>query len=108
MAKYLMIESRDPFDSQDSEYFSELVQGISNNGHETVLFLVQNGVLPARKGSKYSELITRLANGKVKVMADRFSLKERAISNVADGVEPVDMDRVVDLMVAPGTKTIWH
>jgi hypothetical protein len=29
MAKYLLIESRDPFDSSDSEYFAELVQGIA-------------------------------------------------------------------------------
>jgi hypothetical protein len=31
MAKYLLIESRDPFDSADSEYFSDLVEGISSS-----------------------------------------------------------------------------
>ena len=30
MAKYLLIESRDPFDSSDSQYIPELVQGISD------------------------------------------------------------------------------
>lgn len=108
MAKYLLIESRDPFDSSDSEYFSELVQGISNRGNETTLFLVQNGVLPARKGSNHSETIAKLIQGKVKVLADRFSLKERAISSLLDGVEVSDMDRLVDLLLEPGTKGIWH
>lgn len=108
MAKYLVIESRDPFDSSDTAYFSELVQGISNKGNSTTLFLVQNGVLPARKGSKYNEVITRLTRNKVKVLADRFSLKERAISKLVDGVEVADVDRLVDLLLEPGTKAIWH
>jgi len=108
MARYLVIESRDPFDSQDSAYFSELVQGISGRGNETTLFLVQNGVFPARKGSKHSEAISRLVKNNVKVLADGFSLKERAIKNLIDGVQVCDMDRVVDLLLEPGTKAIWH
>ncbi|MGH7772520.1 MAG: DsrH/TusB family sulfur metabolism protein [Candidatus Binatia bacterium] len=108
MAKYLWIESRDPFDSSDSGYFAELVHGISNRGNETALFLLQNGVLPARKGSKHSEIISKLIQSKVKVLADGFSLRERAIVNLLDGVEVADMERLVDLLLEPGTKAIWH
>ena len=46
MAKNLLIESRDPFDSSDSEYFYEMVEGISNRENEVTPFLVQNGVFP--------------------------------------------------------------
>jgi len=108
MAKYLLIESRDPFDSLDSEYFCELVEGLSKRGNDTTLFLVQNGVLPARKGSKYSGVLSKLIQGKVRVMADRFSLKERAIRTPVDGIEVADVDRLVDLLLEPGTKVIWH
>lgn len=108
MAKYLVVESRDPFDSSDSKYFSELVQGISSRGNETTLFLVQNGVLPVRKGSKHGETIAGLVKSKVKVLADGFSLKERAIGNLVDGVEIADIDRLVDLLFESGTKAIWH
>lgn len=108
MAKYLLIESRDPFDSADSQYFPDVVLGISARGNETTLFLVQNGVLPARKGAKYSEMITRLVKSGVKVLTDGFSLKERAIANLVEGVETVDVDRLVDLLLEPGTKVIWH
>ncbi len=108
MAKYVVIESRDPFDSSDSGYFSELVQGISKKGNATTLFLAQNGVLPARKGSKHSNMIAKLVRSKVKVLADGFSLKERAIGRLVDGVEVADMDRLVDLLLEPGTKAIWH
>jgi sulfur relay protein TusB/DsrH len=108
MARYLLIESRDPFDSSDSEYFAGLIQGIAKRGNETTLFLVQNGVLPARKGAKHNEVISALLKNKVKVLADRFSLKERGIRNVLDGVETADTDRLVDLILEPGTKAIWH
>lgn len=108
MAKYLVIESRDPFDSSDSSYFSELVQGIASRGNETTLFLVQNGVLPARKGAKDSDVIAKLIQNQVKVLADGFSLKERAISKLADGVQVADIDRVVEMLLEPGTKAVWH
>jgi sulfur transfer complex TusBCD TusB component (DsrH family) len=108
MAKYLVIESRDPFDSSDSRYFSELVQGICNRGNETILFLVQNGVLPTRKGSKHSETISKLIQGKVQVLADGFSLRERGIHNPVDGVGVAGMERLVELLLEPGTKSLWH
>jgi len=108
MAKYLLVESRDPFDSSDSEYFCELVEGISNRGNEVTLFLVQNGVFPLRGGSKHSGLITKLLQNSVKILADDFSLRERAIKKPLDGVEVADMGRIVDLLLEPGTKAILH
>lgn len=108
MAKYLFIESRDPFDSLDSQYLTDLIQGVAARGNQTVLFLVQNGVLPARKGSRHNEAISKLLSDKVKVLADGFSLRERAVRALVDGVETADMDRLVDLLMEPGTKTIWH
>lgn len=108
MAKYLLIESRDSFDSADSEYFFELARGISSRGNDVTLFLVQNGVFPLRSGSKHSDSIGALLENKVKVLADKFSLKERAINKPLNGVEVADMDRFVDLLLEPGTKAIWH
>jgi len=108
MAKYLLIESRNPFDSADSEYFCELAEGISSRGNEVTLFLVQNGVFPLLTGSKHGGLIDKLLKNKVKVLADEFSLKERAIKKPLDGVEVADIGRVVDLLLEPGTKAIWH
>lgn len=108
MAKYLLIESRDPFDSADSEYFFELAQGISGRGNDVTLFLVQNGAFPLRSGSKHSASISALLENKVKVLADEFSLKERAITKPLDGVEVADIGRVVDMLLEPGTKAIWH
>ncbi|MGH7831123.1 MAG: sulfur reduction protein DsrE, partial [Candidatus Binatia bacterium] len=87
---------------------SELVQGISNRGNETILFLVQNGVLPTRKGSKHGEMISKLVKEKVKVLADGFSLRERAIHSLTEGVEVAGIERLVEILLEPGTKTLWH
>jgi sulfur relay protein TusB/DsrH len=108
VARYFFIESRDPFDSSDSQYFFELVEGVSSRENEVTLFLVQNGVLPLRNGSKHSNSIAKLLNNGIKILADNFSLRERAINKPLDGVEVADMDRFVDLLLEPGSKAIWH
>jgi len=109
MGKYLFIESRDPFENQDSLAFSyDLVQGLATGGNEVTFFLIQNGVLPARKGSKYAGRFTELTQGGVTVLADSFSLKERAVRHLVDGIKPANVEELVDLMLIEGTKTIWH
>lgn len=52
MAKYLLIQSRDPFESNDVAYFYELAAGLAREGSDVMLFLVQNGVLAARRSSR--------------------------------------------------------
>ena len=108
MAKYLFIEAREPFDGSDSDYLVELVEGLSARGNEATVFLVQNGVFPLRKGSKKNDAVSRLIRSNVKVLADGFSLRERAIKNVVNGVEVADVGRLVDLLMEPGTKAVWH
>ena len=105
--KYLMIESRSPWDSGDVGYYYSLAEDLADAGNEVTVFLVQNGVMPARKGATKNGLAA-LA-GKVKVVADEFSLRERAIPSdgLIDGVSPAQIDIVVDLL-ADGVKTIWH
>ena len=49
MAQYLLIESRDPFDSNDVGYSYGLARGLVEGRNEVTLFLVQNGVLAARR-----------------------------------------------------------
>ena len=107
MAKYLLIESRDPFETQVSTYL-ELAANLKKEGNDVTLFLVQNGVLPARKSSR-SEALTKLAQAGVEVLADDFSLRERGIpeARLAPGVKAAPIDTVVD-QLAEGEKALWH
>jgi predicted peroxiredoxin len=108
MANYLLIESRDPYDSNDVQFVYDLAANLKKQGNEVTVFLVQNGVLPARK-SPLSTKLNELVQSGVKVMADDFSLRERGIDNnrIVNGVSPAGIDWVVDRL-ADGWKTIWH
>jgi hypothetical protein len=90
MEHYLLIESRDPFESNDVPYYYELSKDLVEAGNDVTLYLVQNGVL-ATRASAHSGL-SSLAETGVKVLAD----------DVAASIETV-----VDLLAA-GHKTLWH
>ena len=108
MAQYILIESRDPFDSNDVGNFYGLAEGLVKAGNQVTLFLVQNGVLPARPSSG-SAALSGLAGAGVEVLADEFSLRERGIATdrLASGVASAPLDVVVD-QLADGRKAIWH
>jgi sulfur relay (sulfurtransferase) complex TusBCD TusD component (DsrE family) len=107
MANYLLIESKDPFEAADVPSDYQLAGDLAAAGNDVTLFLVQNGVLPART-SKHSQALTDLAGKKVTVLADAFSLKERGIDagKLAEGVSAAELETVVDAMAA-GHKTMW-
>ena len=108
MAKYLLIESRDPFTSNEVSRFHDLAGGLAGEGNEVTLFLVENGVLPARRSTQSASL-GALASAGVEILADEFSLRERGISEdrLTDSVKPAPLDVVIDQM-ADGRKTIWN
>ncbi len=108
MGQYLLIESRDPFDSNDVGNFYDLASGLAKAGNQVTLFLVQNGVLPARQCAG-SAALSGVAGAGVDVLADDFSLQERGISadRLASGVKAAPLDIVVD-QLADGRKAIWH
>jgi len=106
--KYLIIESRDPFDSGDVPQLYALAKGLRADGNDVTLFLVQNGVLAARP-SKHSDALSAVAKTGVQVLADEFSLRERGIAanRLAGGVSASPLDVVVD-QLAEGRKALWH
>jgi predicted peroxiredoxin len=108
MAKYLLIESRDPFDSNEVTNYYELAASLAKEGNAVTLMLVQNGVLPARK-SAMSEPLSAAAQAGVEVLADEFSLRERGIrgGQLASGVKRAALDIVID-QLAEGRKALWH
>lgn len=108
MSTFLLIESRDPFESNDVAAYYELATDLTANGHAVTVYLVQNGVLAARR-SKLSEKVTALAKAGVTVLADDFSLRERGIptSRLAPGVAEASIDVVVD-QLAGGARALWH
>ena len=108
MPRYVLIESRDPFDSNDTRFCHDLAEELAAARNDVILFLVQNGVLPARPGASSGDL-TKLAQAGVRVLADSFSLKERGIdeTRLTAGIAAAPLDFVVDAL-ADGARVIWH
>jgi DsrE/DsrF-like family len=108
MSGYILIESRDPFESAGPARTCELAMHLRAAGHEVVLFLVQNGVLPARAGTQRTGL-DKLIGTRIEVLADDFSLRERGIaaSELISGIRLAPIDVVVERMGA-GWNAIWH
>lgn len=107
MAKYLLIESRDPQEAAAVNEYTDLARDLKGAGNDVTLFLVQNGVFAARKGFAGSR-VGDLSG--VTVLADDFSLRQRGIGNgeVVSGVKVSGMGELVDRLVDADTKAMWH
>ena len=109
MARYVLVESRDPFESRDVAYFYGLAGDLAAKGEQVTLFLVQNGALVSRKGTKENPLGDVLKRN-VEVRVDSFSLRERGIqdSERHPSVKTSDIGNLVDQIMEEGTKVLWH
>jgi len=107
MTAYVLIESRDPFESRDTEFFEQTAIAIKERGHPVTVFLIQNGVLAARKNTGRLCLLTEAG---VTLLADDISLRERGIKTeeLAQGIQESGIDRLVDAIAQANTKAIWH
>jgi sulfur transfer complex TusBCD TusB component (DsrH family) len=108
MAKYLLIETQDPFENAGTRDLATTVEGLLARGHEVALYLIQNGVMPLRKGAARGEDLARLSRKNVALLADGFSLRERSIHSTIEGVKSIEMKEFVGLLFAADTKAIWH
>jgi sulfur relay (sulfurtransferase) complex TusBCD TusD component (DsrE family) len=108
MSQYVLIASRDPYTHAGTRRCYELAADLAGEGNRVTLFLVQNGVLPARPSPGSAEL-SRLARAGVDVRADDFSLRERGIpeSALAPGVTAAPLDLVIESLVS-GAKVLWQ
>jgi sulfur relay (sulfurtransferase) complex TusBCD TusD component (DsrE family) len=105
---YLLIASRDPYTHVAARRCYELAAQLAGEGRRVTLFLVQNGVLPARPGAGSIEL-EALASRGVRVLAEDFSLRERGIAPraLAAGVAPAPLETVIEAL-EDGAQALWH
>ncbi len=105
---YLLIASRDPYTHTAALRCYELAERLADEGQRVTLFLVQNGVLPARPGAASGTLEALTRRG-IRVLADEFSLRERGIApaRLAAGVEAASLEFVVEAL-EHGARALWH
>ena len=105
---FLLIASRDPYTHAAARRCYQLAAQLAGEGRRVTLFLVQNGVLPARPSGGSGELAD-LARRGVRVLADDFSLRERGIAprRLAQGVQPAPLESVIEAL-EHGARALWH
>ncbi len=109
MSNYLLIESRDPFESRDTQFPADTALALADRGHQVTIFLIQNGVLASRWHAHASSLQELLTAG-ITILADDFSLSERGIraEEIRTGIQTVMIGSLVEALIEPDTKAIWH
>ena len=109
MTNYIFIETRDPFESRDTQFLVDTATALKERGNDVTVFLAQNGVLAARRNARGSHL-PPLAEAGVRLLADDFSLAERGIGEreLLPGVRQSGVESLVDFLARDDTKAIWH
>ena len=79
MARYLLVESRDPFATEDVRHFYDVPARLARAFNRVTLYLTDDGVLAARAG-RHTFWIAALTSAGVEILADARSLHERGIA----------------------------
>jgi sulfur relay (sulfurtransferase) complex TusBCD TusD component (DsrE family) len=108
VSNYVLIDSRGPFENADLEHVPRLAEQLASAGHSVIVFLLQNGVLGARPGSRVASYLAHLGKHRVQVLADDDALKERAVAKLTDGVRRSNLDELVGLLMERPTRVLWH
>jgi sulfur relay (sulfurtransferase) complex TusBCD TusD component (DsrE family) len=109
MAKYLLIETKNPLDG--GRYAFDLGQQLQEQQHEVTIYLLQDAVFAARRNFKSGDDLVRGAETRgIKVLTDAVSCRQRGVTGdrVSKNVSPSDMDTLVDLLMERSDKAIWH
>ena len=106
MPAYLLIESRDPFESKCFSQRCELALTLRGEGSGVTLFLVENAVIGARVGARAPGL-QKLTKAGVRVLADEFALRERGIGELVPDIARANLDVLIGELTG-GAKSLWN
>jgi sulfur relay protein TusB/DsrH len=106
MSKFLLIQSKSPWESGDVGRFYGLARELGNAGGEVTFFLVQNGVTAARTGAK-DAAFDQLLGGKVRVLADDLAERGIQMSQVIPGIEQIPRAAIARLIETHDRVLSW-
>ncbi len=108
MASYLIIESRDSAETFGDTRFADWLTGLVGLGHDATVFLTQNAVIAARPDCTWNAGLQGLQEAGVQIVLDDFYAIEKSLDATLPGIERVQMEQIVDRIMSPSTRTVWH
>ena len=108
MRRYLLVDSRDLQEYSGSDFILQTATGLKQQGNEVTLYLIENGVLAARKGASAAKRLSETAKAGIKILAEDSSLLTRGVTALTDGVTSTSLDTLADLVLDGCDQVIWY
>ena len=105
--KVLLLTSRDPLRTADGGSPAELAATMAAEGHDVVLVLLEDAVTLARTGHRLADRLAAAAAAGARVLAEEDALARRAVARIGDGIKPVAMPEVIDLLMDWSDRQAW-
>jgi sulfur relay (sulfurtransferase) complex TusBCD TusD component (DsrE family) len=109
LGRYLLIETKGPLDGGDWAF--ELGRQLRDLDHQVTIYLLQDGVLTARRRFPAGErLLAQAEQSGLRVLADAVSARQRGVvgDRVAATVTVSDIGDLVETLMERTDKAIWH
>ena len=109
MSRYLLIETKGPLDGGDWAF--DLGKQLRDLNHQVTVYLLQDGVLTARRRFPAGErLLAEADKSRLRVLADSVSARQRGVvgERVAKTVTVSDIGDLVETLMERTDKAIWH
>lgn len=108
MKRYLIIGSRDLTEYVNGKYLTLMAETLREKGDEVTLFLIENGVVAARGGSKAGKVLNSLSDLGARVLAEDVSCRARGITCLASGISLSSLDVLADSISEGFDNIVWY
>lgn len=108
MKQYLIVGSRDLTEYVNGQYVPFMVNGLREKGHGVTLFLIENGVVAARKRSKAGKVLNGLIEKGAQVFAEDVSCRARGIEQLDGKIRLSNLDSLADWIAGGFDNIVWY
>jgi sulfur relay protein TusB/DsrH len=103
----LLLTARDPLQATDVAHPARLARQLAGEGDEVVLVLLEDAVTLARAGHVWSDALHAASEVGVRVLVEDEAASRRAVRELVEGAETVELGGVVDLLVGWSERQAW-
>ena len=108
MKRFLVVGSRDLTEYVNGKYVPLVVEELRAKGHDVTLFLIENGVIAARNGSKAGKVLNGLSDKGARVYAEDVSCRARGVQTLASGISFSNLDFLADSIAEGFDNIVWY